>query len=105
MDGEVEEGQIRDAHELGMTSAELSTLAVSPVSPPRICLINGHHGEGRVPVKVRSRGSWATVAAMFKTCLTAAARLLAGRGPIRDGCLSSVVGWMKVCVCVFSLVA
>lgn len=46
--GEVEEGQIRDAHELGMTSAERSTLAVQPVSPQRISLINGHQGEGRL---------------------------------------------------------
>lgn len=44
---EVEQGQIRDAHELLMTSAERSTLAVQSVSPQRICLINGHQGEGR----------------------------------------------------------
>lgn len=54
--GEVEEGQIRDAHELGMTSAERSTLAVSPVSPQRISLINGHQGEGRLLFLVRYAG-------------------------------------------------
>lgn len=87
--GEVEEGQIRDAHELGMTSAELSTLAVSPVSPQSISLINGHQGEGRLllPGYVCRRGERATVAAMFKTRDTAAATLdsaclLAGKGPI-----------------------
>lgn len=51
--GEAEEGQIRDAHELGMTSAERSTLAASPVSPWRISLINGHQGEGRLLFLVR----------------------------------------------------
>lgn len=51
--GEAEEGQIRDAHELGMTSVERSTLAVSPVSPWRISLINGHQGEGRLLFLVR----------------------------------------------------
>lgn len=51
--GEVEGGQIRDAHELGMTSAVRSTLAVPPVSPPRISLINGHQGVGRLLLLVR----------------------------------------------------
>lgn len=43
--GEVEGGQIRDAHELRMTSVVRSTLAVPPVSPQRISLINGHQGD------------------------------------------------------------
>lgn len=49
----VEEGQIWDAHELEMTSVVRSTLAVPPVSPQRISLINGHQGEGRLPFLVR----------------------------------------------------
>lgn len=44
---EVEQGQIRDALELWMTLAELSTLAVQCISPQRISLINGHQGERR----------------------------------------------------------
>lgn len=45
----VEEGQIWDAHELEMTSVVHSTLAILPVSPQRISLINGHQGEVRLP--------------------------------------------------------
>lgn len=44
---EVERRQIRDAHELWMTSAEQSTLAGQSISPQRISLINGHQREGR----------------------------------------------------------
>lgn len=54
--GEVGEEQIRDAHELGMTSAKHSTLATLPVSTLRISLINGHQGEGRLVLLVRYSG-------------------------------------------------
>lgn len=73
--GEVEGGQIRDAHELGMTSAVRSTLAVLPVSPQRISLINGHQGEGRLLFLVKYSEElmveFSHVSAMFKTCATA----------------------------------
>lgn len=57
MEEVVEGGQIRDAHELGMTSAVHSTLAVPHVSLSRICLINGHHSEGRLLLQLQVRYS------------------------------------------------
>lgn len=72
-------GQIRDAHELGMTSAVRSTLAVSAVSSQRISLINGHQGEGRplflVWYSEGLMGEFRPGSAMFKTCRTAASTL------------------------------
>ena len=77
--GEVEGGQIRDAHELGMTSAVRSTLAVLPVSPQRISLINGHQGEGRLLFLVKYSEElmveFSHVSTMFKTCATATGNL------------------------------
>lgn len=68
----VEEGQIWDAHELEMTSVVHSTLAVPPVSPQRISLINGHQGEGRLPFLVRHSEDlmveFSPNGATYKTC-------------------------------------
>lgn len=50
---EVEQGQIRDAHELWMASAELSTLAVQSISARRISLTNGRGGGRRRLLLVR----------------------------------------------------
>lgn len=68
--GEEGGGQIRDAHEFGMTSAVRSTLAVPPVSPLRISLINGRPGEERLLLLVSySGGAHGRVQPPFKACL------------------------------------
>lgn len=76
--GRWEGGQIQDAHELGMTSAVRSTLAVLAVSPRRISLINGHQGEGRLLFFWLGiqRSSWSSLAP-FKPCLKHVSLLLA----------------------------